>query len=104
MRATARDKHVDSNPRFLLVDPSHFDARWQNDETGAPAYPPAMLLRVVLFAYAQGIVSTSGDDIAHVFTRRRGSPPRGPERATPPLPVRRRFRPGPVVRALDSYR
>ena len=36
------------------VDLSHFDARFQNDATGAPAY----LLKVVLFAYSQGIVSS----------------------------------------------
>ena len=40
------------------VDLSHFDARFQNDATGAPAYPPALLLKVVLFAYSQGIVSS----------------------------------------------
>jgi hypothetical protein len=38
------------------VDLAHFDARFRNDKTGAPAYPPAMLLKVVLFAYSQGIV------------------------------------------------
>ena len=38
------------------VDLAHFDARFKNDATGAPAYPPAMLLKVVLFAYSQGIV------------------------------------------------
>jgi transposase len=77
----ARYKHIDSNPRFLPVDLArqllpgtfehalnhlidheldltYFDARFQNDETGAPAYPPAMLLKVVLFAYSQGIVSS----------------------------------------------
>ena len=40
------------------VDLSHFDARFKNDETGAPAYSFALLLTVVLFAYAQGIVSS----------------------------------------------
>jgi hypothetical protein len=40
------------------VDLSHFDARFRNDETGAPAYPPALLLTVVLFAYSRGIVSS----------------------------------------------
>ena len=40
------------------VDLSHFDARFRNDETGAPAYPPALLLKVVRFAYSQGIVSS----------------------------------------------
>lgn len=35
-----------------------FDARFLNDDTGAPAYPPAVLLKVVLFAYAREIVSS----------------------------------------------
>jgi len=79
----ARYKHIDTDPRFLpvdlarqllpgtfehalnhlldhVIDVSHFDARFRNDETGATAYPPAMLLKVVLFAYSQGIVSSRG--------------------------------------------
>lgn len=79
----ARYKYIDTNPRFLAVDLarqllpgtfehalnhlldhaidlSSFDARFRNDETGATAYPPAMLLKVVLVAYAQGIVSSRG--------------------------------------------
>ncbi|MGI9077878.1 MAG: IS1182 family transposase [Gemmatimonadaceae bacterium] len=79
----ARYKYIDTNPRFLpvdlarqllpgtfehalqhlldhAIDLSHFDARFKNDETGAPAYPPAMLLKVVLFGYAHGIVSSRG--------------------------------------------
>lgn len=40
------------------VDLSGFDARFRNDTTGAPAYPPGMLLKVVLTAYAHGIVSS----------------------------------------------
>ena len=39
---------------------SSFDARYQNDQTGAAAYSPAMLLMVILFAYSQGIVSSRG--------------------------------------------
>ncbi len=77
----ARYKHIDTSPRFLAVDLerqllpgtfehalnwlidheidlSSFDARYRNDETGASAYPPAMLLKVVLFAYSRGIVSS----------------------------------------------
>lgn len=77
----ARYKYIDTQPRLLAVDLarqllpgtfehalnhlldhevdlSHFDARFQNDATGAPAYPPALLLKVVLFAYSQGIVSS----------------------------------------------
>lgn len=79
----ARYKHIDVSPRFLAVDlqrqllPGTFehaldhlldheidlsalDARFKNDETGASAYPPAMLLKVILFAYSQGIVSSRG--------------------------------------------
>src|SRR5450759_1296478 len=79
----ARYKYIDTNPRFLpvdlarqllpgtfehalnhlldhAIDLSAFDGRFRNDETGATAYPPAMLLKVVLFAYAQGIVSSRG--------------------------------------------
>ena len=40
------------------LDLSRFDARYKNDFTGASAYPPAMLLKVVLFAYSRGIVSS----------------------------------------------
>lgn len=77
----ARYKHIDTSPRFLPVDLSRqlrpgtfeyalnhlldneidlsdFDQRFNNDATGATAYPPALLLKVVLFAYSQGIVSS----------------------------------------------
>jgi len=77
----ARYKPIDTSPRFLAVDLerqllpgtfehalnylvdhqldlSRFDARYKNDLTGAAAYPPAMLLKVVLFAYSRGIVSS----------------------------------------------
>jgi transposase len=40
------------------LDLSHFDAHYRNDARGSTAYPPAMLLKVVLFAYSQGIVSS----------------------------------------------
>lgn len=77
----ARYKYIDTQPKLIPVDLSrqllpgtfehalnhlldheidlsHFDARFQNDATGAPAYPPALLLKVVLFAYSKGIVSS----------------------------------------------
>ncbi|HEY0846798.1 MAG TPA: transposase, partial [Noviherbaspirillum sp.] len=77
----ARYKHIDTNPRFLPIDLSRqllpgtfehalnhlldhemdlscFDIRFRNDDTGAPAYPPALLLKVILFGYSQGIVSS----------------------------------------------
>jgi transposase len=83
----ARYKYIDTNPRLLAVDLarqllpgtfehavnhlldgaidlSHFDARFRNDATGAPAYPPAMLLKIVLVAYAHGIVSSRGIEAA----------------------------------------
>ena len=67
----ARYKQIDTRPRFLAVDLqsqllpgsiehalnhlldheidlSHFDKRFKNDLVGASAYPPAMLLKVVL--------------------------------------------------------
>lgn len=79
----ARYKHIDTSPRFIAVDLewqllpgtfehalnhlidhelalSDFDVHYRNDQTGAPAYPPAKLLKVVLFAYSQGIVSSRG--------------------------------------------
>ncbi len=77
----ARYKPVDTNPKLLPIDLgqqflpgtfehalnhllsgpidlSGFDARFRNDATGASAYAPAVLLKVVLFAYSQGIVSS----------------------------------------------
>jgi len=40
------------------VDLSVFEARYRNDETGAPAYDPGILLKIVLYAYARGIISS----------------------------------------------
>jgi transposase len=38
------------------VDLSIFEARYCNDETGAPAYDPAILLKIILYAYSRGII------------------------------------------------
>jgi len=77
----ARYKHIDTSPRFLAVDLQRqllpgtfehamnylidhsldltcFDVRFKNDLTGAAAYPPAMLLKIVLYAYSMGIISS----------------------------------------------
>lgn len=77
----ARYKHIDTSPRLLpvdlrqqlppgtfehaldylldhLIDLQAFDLAFDNDLIGAPAYPPAMLLKVVLFAYSRGLVSS----------------------------------------------
>lgn len=75
----ARFKVVDMSPRLLpvileqqlvpgtfeyalhaLID-SEFDlsalaAKFKNDETGAPAYDPAVMLKIVLLAYSRGMV------------------------------------------------
>lgn len=79
----ARYKAIDTSPRFLAVDlekqllpgsfehaVNHlldhefdlalFDSRYRNDQSGTSAYPPGMLLKVILRAYAQGVVSSRG--------------------------------------------
>ena len=110
----ARTKHIDTSPRFLAVDLqrqllpgtiehalshlldheidlSGFDARFKNDLVGASAYPPAMLLKVVLFAYAQGIDSSRGIEAALVDNEASTSPssPCAPIhiRTSPPSPT-----------------
>lgn len=77
----ARYKQIDRNPRFIPVvldaqlmagsfeyaldylidhelDLSHFDTHYKNDDTGAPAYAPSVLLKIVLLAYSRGMVSS----------------------------------------------
>jgi len=40
------------------IDMSIFENRYNNDETGAPAYDPAILLKIILYAYSKGITSS----------------------------------------------
>jgi len=40
------------------IDLSIFDSRYRNDETGAPAYDPGILLKIILYAYSRGITSS----------------------------------------------
>lgn len=40
------------------IDLSVFDARYNNDETGATAIHPKILLKVILLAYARGMISS----------------------------------------------
>ena len=77
----ARYKIIDTSPRFLAVDLQQqlvagtfehaldwlvdhelnltgFDARFRNDINGAPAYPPSVPLKIVLFAYSRGMASS----------------------------------------------
>jgi transposase len=39
-------------------DLSAFESRYRNDATGAPAYDPAILLKIILLAYAHGVTSS----------------------------------------------
>jgi transposase len=40
------------------LDLSAFDERYRNDDAGAPAYDPRILLKIILFAYSRGVVSS----------------------------------------------
>lgn len=40
------------------IDRSVFELRYRNDTGGAPAYDPAILLKIVLYAYACGVISS----------------------------------------------
>lgn len=48
-------------PNYLVdnkLDLSIFYATFKNDKTGAPAYDPRILLKIMLFAYSRGITSS----------------------------------------------
>ena len=40
------------------IDLSVFEGKYRNDETGAPAFDPAVLLKIILVAYSRGIISS----------------------------------------------
>ena len=40
------------------IDLTVFEHRYCNDETGAPAYDPAILLKVIVYAYSRGVTSS----------------------------------------------
>ena len=40
------------------LDLSIFHPKFKNEDTGRPAYDPAILLKIVLFAYSKGITSS----------------------------------------------
>jgi transposase len=77
----ARYKPVDRNPKFIPVvlseqiqpgtfeftldhlidhelDLSVLDSRFKNDQTGATAYDPRVMLKIVLLAYSRGLISS----------------------------------------------
>jgi len=96
----AHYKHIDTSPRFLAVDleaqllPGSFehalnhlldheidlgafDARFNNDEVGASAYPPAMLLKVVVDERISCLCVAQLQD--HPSGRRDARPPLDPD-------------------------
>jgi hypothetical protein len=99
---------LDTSPRFIavdlerqllpdtfehalnsLIDSQHdlsgFDRRYKNDQTGASAYPPAMLLKVVLFAYSR-VSSVAARSSAPAASRSPSLPcPVTAPRISPPL-------------------
>lgn len=40
------------------ADLSGLEARYRNDSTGAPAFSPAVLLKIILLGYSRGLVSS----------------------------------------------
>lgn len=40
------------------LDLSIFHTKYQNEDNGRPAYDPAVLLKIILFAYSKGITSS----------------------------------------------
>ena len=83
----ARYKPIDMSPKLMTVDftrqilpgsfeyalcylidhemdLSAFDQRFRNDDGGAPAYAPALLLKIILLAYSRGVVSSRASESA----------------------------------------
>ena len=46
------------------IDLAQIESRYHNDQCGAPAYAPRVLLKIVLLAYSQGIVSSRAMEAA----------------------------------------
>ena len=40
------------------IDLSIFDSKYNNDETGAPAIEPRLLMKIIIFCYSMGIISS----------------------------------------------
>jgi len=40
------------------TDMSLFDEKYKNDERGAAAYPPRVLLKIILYCYSRGIITS----------------------------------------------
>jgi hypothetical protein len=126
----ARYKAIDTSPRFLAVDLekqllpgsfehavhhlldhefdlSRFEIRYRNDQNGASAYPPGMLLKVILCAYAQGVVSSRGierlcrEHVTFIALSAAIAPPTSP-RWPPSSPVSTRRSPNSLPKCFTS--
>jgi len=42
------------------IDASMFDANYRNDEAGAAAIPPAALIKLIIYGYSKGRMSSRG--------------------------------------------
>ena len=40
------------------LDLSGFDSWYKNDKGGSAAYPPSVMLKIILFAYSRGLISS----------------------------------------------
>lgn len=40
------------------LDLSAFEVAFRNDDTGRPAFPPSIMLKIILFAYSKGVTSS----------------------------------------------
>ena len=49
------------------IDISMLETRFHNEETGAPAYDPKILLKIVLMAYSRGVVSLDVNIVVAFF-------------------------------------
>ena len=47
------------------LDLTALDAQFRNDEVGASAYDPRVMLKIVLLAYSQGLISSRAIEQAH---------------------------------------
>ncbi|MEO5626871.1 MAG: transposase [Dokdonella sp.] len=106
----ARYKVVDMSPRLLpvdleaqlipgsfahavhhvvdVLDLSAFDAHYRNDAVGASAHAPTMLLKAVLLAYSQGMISSRAieracrDNVLFIALTGDAKPPSPPSRTS----------------------
>jgi len=69
------------------LDLSIFLDRYKNDETGAPAFDPAILLKIVLFSYSHGITSSRKISRVARTTSSLKPYPRIPSRTLPRSPT-----------------